>query len=143
MPTPAPNWLPTTRSQSILVYSLNVLLLFNVTVILVLLSGTAESVGKSDAFAADRPANQHRTEPNAYRHEGQTHAAPSASQVNAEPSAIPPRVASPSASIAENRTEPFVANHASPQLDPVAADPTDPPAPTEDAPVTFFGVAVD
>jgi hypothetical protein len=127
-------WLPTTTKQSVLVYALNVLLLFNLTVIVVMLAGTPETPSER-AKALPRPASDAVNRPAVLLPQPgspeETVAASPATEL------IPQLEPQPQLS-----AEPFVL--ASPPAEQNTTSASPQPQPTQDdPPVTFFGVGLD
>lgn len=131
--TPDRSWLPTSTAQSVLVYALNVLLLFNLTVIVVLLSGetvepakraqTPAGVVGTDAVEVDQSE-----EPVEQAAAPVVHASP-AKQVSSVDVPVEPIVLVDPAIETVAAPEPAQQTQAAPKQD--------------DPPVTFFGVGLE
>ena len=126
------SWLPTSTAQSVLVYALNVLLLLNLTVIVVLLSGepaepakraqTPAAVVGADAVEVDR------SEPIQQAAAPAVHASP-AKQVPSVDVPVEPIVLVDPAVETADAPEPEQSPYVAPKQD--------------DPPVTFFGVGLE
>ena len=123
--------MPTTTKQSVLVYALNVLLLFNLTVIVVMLTDSPEPAHER-ANVLQRPASDGQDQP---------------AVLLSQPGPIDePAVASPSAEplpLTQLSAEPFVLASPSAEDNEAAPSPTAQPETNTDPPVTFFGVGLE
>lgn len=135
--------MPTTKKQSVLVYALNVLLLFNLTVIVVMLSGKTPVVEQAQASAtiSDTPPPA-AVDPFADQSEGWIQDTPSTA-VDL-PTDLPTFQASSPSAIQTVSIEParlpestdVVGLETRPALVPESAT-------QDDAPVTFFGIDIE
>lgn len=144
LPTESYPWLPTTKKQSALVYALNVLLLFNVTVIIVMLAGTGSATDPAPKLSANDSADRTQVKLEPIASESSTHRQPPSN-----PSA--PTDAQPVADVWLSDTTPIVVEPESIVQADSADEPGDVPAapkPTpkpqqDDPPVTFFGIGLE
>ena len=126
--------MPTRRGQSVLVYALNALLLTNLTVIVLILSG--ELLGKAEAeepVASQAPVVE-------------TVAALSSEPVEVQREALPAQEAAdePIAPAVSEPVEPVVAVTQAPAVEPEPAVTKTLAAPEQaDKPVTFFGIGLE
>ncbi|MBX2851741.1 MAG: hypothetical protein KTR15_08355 [Phycisphaeraceae bacterium] len=134
MPLNPHTWLPTTKKQSVLVYALNVLLLLNLTVIVVMLTGTAEPA-REQASAPQREAGDDLDRPTVLLPQSGSPDQPVVSSPAPEPVPLTQVSAEPFV-LAGTPTEPE-------QTEPTQGKPVQPEPAQDDPPVTFFGVGLD
>lgn len=134
MQTPDRSWLPTSTVQSVLVYALNVLLLFNLTVIVVLLSGeSTEPAKRAQSPAAVIGADADQVES----------MSPPAEMVSLPVRDESAEIVSPEQVPAESVESVVLVDPAIESTVPEPIQPS-PAAPVQDdPPVTFFGVGLD
>lgn len=131
--------MPTTKSQCVLVYALNVLLLFNSTVIVLLLTDQPDTLPRDQAEVA---SPQFKEQAGKALGVGTPieRATPSAQP---EPAAVVQAIAEPTPAVRVS-SQPLVL--VNPAIKPVTAtqeQATQPAAPADEPPIQFFGVGLD
>ncbi|MEM9346035.1 MAG: hypothetical protein AAGB26_05410 [Planctomycetota bacterium] len=132
--------MPTTKLQCVLVYALNMLLLFNLTVIVVLLTDQPDTPPREQAVVTS-PQLKERADEAMEVEERPIEIVTTAAQP--EPAVVVEAVAEP-APAARVSPQPLVL--ANPAVKPVAATQEQAPQPAvqaDDPPIQFFGVGLD
>lgn len=137
--------MPTTKKQSVLVYALNVLLLFNLTVIVVMLSGTGQDFGDKPEHAAGEPVDRVTVSPGPVESVASPRWSEAVGTVSPHRGIDVSAQASPVFRDAQPNVQSQPSSDQSDSNASANADvkPTQTQPQQDDAPITFFGIGIE
>lgn len=132
--------MPTTKSQCVLVYVLNVLLLFNLTVIVLLLTDQPDTLPRNQAEVVSPQFKEQAGKALGVEGTPIERVTPSAQP---EPAEVVQAIAEPTPAVRVSSQPLVLVNPASKPVPATQEQATQPAAPADEPPIQFFGVGLD